>query len=100
MLLNGNGPYETTRLRDILFLAKEAWNTFGLPTIMLVVILLLYTGVIPSPLVEANSLIKQHIEVMQKHIEHDNEIIFYLKSMCISNATLAKTPIEDCLWRN
>jgi len=86
--------------KDTFNLAKEAWNTFGLPTIILGVILLLYTGFIPSPLVEANVLLNQHIAAVQRHIDNDKEIIFYLKTMCISNARMAHSAVEECLWRN
>ena len=89
---------EIGRLRAYLTIIKDVWSTFGLPTIILVVLLLLWIGIIPSPLGEAKSVVEEIKVSVDKHLERDKEIIFYMKEMCVSNAKIAKTPIEDCLW--
>lgn len=86
-------------VKEYLALTKDIWNTFGLPTILLAVALLLYIGVIPSPLSEASINLDKIKFSIDRHLERDREVLFYLKEMCVSNAKLAKTPVEDCLWR-
>lgn len=90
---------DVSKLKGYLNLAKDIWNTFGLPTIILVVILLLWTGYIQSPLSDAKVLVEDIKVSLDRHVEGDREIIFYMREMCISNAKLAKTPIEDCFWK-
>lgn len=90
---------DAARLRAYLLLLKDVWSTFGLPTIILAIMLLLWVGVIPSPMSEARMTIMEIKNVAERHVERDREIIHYMKEMCVSNAKLAKTPIEDCLWK-
>ncbi len=99
--LNGQsiGTADVNRLRAYLFLVKDVWSTFGLPTIMLAVMLLLWTGVIPSPLSEAGMIIDNLRLVVERHVERDREIVFYMRGLCLSNAKLANTTIEDCLYK-
>lgn len=100
MSMNGvPGNIDVTRLQAYLMFIKDVWNTFGLPTIILIVLLLLYTGVIPSPLVEARSMISELKVSIDRHLERDDEIIFYMKSMCTSNAKIAGIPPDECIWR-
>lgn len=73
-------------------IVRELWDTFGLPTILLAVILALWVGWLPSPLSAAK-------DILDKHVSYDQEIRFYLKSMCQSNAKLANQPLETCNWR-
>ena len=94
------GTADVNRLRAYLFLVKDIWSTFGLPTIMLAVMLLLWTGVIPSPLSAAAGVIDSLRVVVEKHVERDREIVFYMRGLCLSNAKLAGTPIEDCLYKS
>ena len=98
--LNGqpSGTPDVNRLRAYLFLIKDIWSTFGLPTIILVIMLLLWVGVIPSPMSEAKATITEIKVIIERHVERDKEIVHYMKEMCISNAKLAHTPIEECLW--
>ena len=86
-------------LKVYLAILKDVWNTFGLPTIMLVVILLLWIGVIPSPMGEARMVLDTIKVSLDKHLERDREMIFYMKGLCLSNAEIAKTAREDCLWK-
>ena len=96
---NSPTPGDINRLRAYILLLKDIWSTFGLPTIILVIILLLWLGIIPSPMSEAQMTIKEIKTIVERHVERDREIIHYMKEMCISNAKLADTPIEACLWK-
>ena len=90
---------EIGHLRAYLTLIKDIWNTFGLPTIILVILLLLWIGIIPSPMGEARIVIDNIKVSLDKHLERDRELIFYMKGLCLSNAEIAKLPREDCLWK-
>ena len=90
---------EIGHLKAYLAVVKDAWNTFGLPTIILVIILLLWVGVIPSPMGEARMLLDSIKGSLDKHLERDREVIFYMKGLCLSNAEMAKLPKDDCLWK-
>ena len=92
-------PVNINRLRAYTLLLKDIWSTFGLPTIILVIMLLMWIGVLPSPMSEARMTILEIKGIVERHVERDKEITHYMKEMCVSNAKLAKTPIEDCLWK-
>ena len=89
---------EIGRLKAYLLLIKDIMNTFGLPIIILVVLLLLWTGTIPSPLGEAKDVVVEIKTSIDRHVEQDRQIIFYLRQTCLSNAKLAETPVDDCIW--
>lgn len=86
------------KLQSYLVLVKDIWNTFGLPTIILVVLLLLWIGTIPSPLVEAEQVVEGIKASLDRHVERDDQIIFYLREMCLSNMKLAGDSGSRCLW--
>ena len=88
-------PQELNKYVSIL---KDVWSVFGLPTIILALLFLLYVGMIPSPLIEAYQVVDDIKTSLDKHLTRDKEVIFYMRQMCVSNAKLAKTPIEECLW--
>jgi hypothetical protein len=71
---------------------RELWDTFGLSTILLAVILALWVGWLPSPLSAAK-------DVLERHVSYDDEIRFYLRSMCQSSAKMVNRPMEDCNWQ-
>ena len=96
---NSPTPGDINRLRAYILLLKDIWSTFGLPTIILVIMLLLWVGIIPSPMSEARMTIMEIKTIVERHVERDREIIHYMKQMCVSNAKLALTPIEDCFWK-
>ena len=97
---NSYSSKELNKARIVLSLGKDIWNTFGLPTIILVILLLLYTGIMPSPFADAKVIMLSLKTSIDRHLERDNEIIFYMKGICISNARLAERPLEECIWRS
>lgn len=90
---------ELVNVRAYLRVVRDVWDTFGLPTIILVILLLLWTGTIPSPVSEAMETIKGLKTSIEHHLERDDEILFYLKQMCHSNARLANINSDVCNWR-
>lgn len=87
------------KLKVYLFLIKDVWNTFGLPTIILTILLLLWIGTIPSPLAGAVALVESVKVSLDRHLERDSEILFYLKSTCLAQAKIANMPVDTCAWR-
>ena len=91
-------PTDLAELNKYVAILKDVWSTFGLPTIILAVLLLIYIGVIPSPLGATFQVVEDIKVSLDKHLSRDKEMIFYMRQTCVSNAKLAKTPIEECLW--
>lgn len=89
---------DPNELHKYVVILKDVWSTFGLPTIILLILLLIYIGVIPSPLGATFQTVEDISASLNKHLARDKEMIFYMRQTCASNAKLAKTPIEDCLW--
>jgi hypothetical protein len=79
------------RARFWVTIVRELWDTFGLPTILLVVILALWVGWLPSPLSAAK-------DILERHVSYDDEVRFYLRKMCQHNAKVAGQPVESCNW--
>lgn len=90
---------DVNKLKAYVIILKDVWSTIGLPTIMIVIMLLLWLGIIPSPMSEAKTAIMEIQTLVERHIARDREIIHYMKQMCVSNAKLADTPIEECFWK-
>ena len=96
-MLDTNGDLSSTKA--YWGLAKDVINTLGLPIIILIILLLLWVGVIPSPMGEARVILDSIKGSLDKHLERDKEVIFYMKGLCLSNAEMAKLPKDDCLWK-
>ena len=87
-----------SRIRDYVQLAREIWDTFGLATILVAVGIATWFGWLTSPFSEARDLMNKHIVTMDDHIGHDDELLFYMKTLCQTNAKLANTDVRLCNW--
>jgi hypothetical protein len=79
-------------------LLGEIWDRFGLATILVGVALATWFGWISSPFSEAQAIMERHVATMEAHVDHDGEILFYLKTQCQITAMVAKTDVALCNW--
>lgn len=84
--------------RENIQLAREVWDSFGLATILVALALATWFGWVDSPFTEARDILEKHVVTMEGHINHDQEIIFYMKTLCQTNAELAKESVARCNW--
>lgn len=82
---------QLSRTRAYVQLAGEMWDKFGLATLLVALALATWFGWIASPFSEARDMIK-------RHVVHDDEIMFYMKTLCQTNASLAKESTAKCNW--
>jgi hypothetical protein len=87
-----------SKLREYVQVAREVWDTFGLATMLVATAIAAWFGWINSPFSEARDMLGTHITTMERHISHDDEVLFYLKSLCLTNAELAKVSPSKCTW--
>lgn len=87
-----------SRLREYVQLAREIWDSFGLATILVAVAIATWFGWISSPFSEAKAIMEKHVVTVESHLAHDAEILFYLKTLCQTNAKLAGHPAGECNW--
>lgn len=87
-----------TRTRAYIQLAREVWDTFGLATILVAVAISTWFGWISSPFSEARDIMTKHVATMEEHLNHDQEILFYLKAQCQMTARIARTDVALCNW--
>lgn len=90
---------EISKLRAYMALIKEAWDVIGLPTLLLLFVMSLWVGWLPSPLSAAKDIVTDLKASLEQHMANDDEVLFYLRQMCQANVKLAGMPVEDCNWR-
>ena len=68
----------------------QAWgklaNEIGMPWMGMFLVILLATGVIPSPLYSKVELLDQHRKAFDVHLEQSREVVPLLRSICRSVA--------------
>lgn len=91
---------DINRVRAYIVILKDIWNTFGLPTLLLVFIISVWMGWVSSPLGEAQDDMRQIKWMLKKHVALDNEQVFYARRLCMVMSKVAKADPEDCVWHS